>query len=341
MQFIRTDANEIIASGHVMRCMTIAREIKKLGEKVVFLIADDYAAQMLSENGFEYEILGSSYRNMEGEIDHLKSVLARYKIKRPKILVDSYQVTPGYFYQLHKIATVFYIDDGMTDTYDVDGIIAYCHFYDRFGYRQRYPKAQLLLGCSYVPLREEFSNIPPKKISEKICRVMVTTGGADMYNLSILIAKRLCPEYSDIEFNFAVGKFFSEGQRSALIELSEKYKNIKLHFNAVMSGLMKECDVAVSAGGTTLYELCACKIPTICFSVADNQIPGNTTFVNMDVMLSCGRANELDSEEFVKTLTDNFEKIQPEEIRNKLSYNMSQFVDGRGAFRIAEILLKN
>lgn len=38
-----------------------------------------------------------------------------------------------------------------------------------------------------------------------------------------------------------------------------------------MSELMQQCDMAVSAAGSTLYELCACGMPTITYVLADNQ----------------------------------------------------------------------
>ena len=46
---IRADANEVVATGHIMRCMTIAGQLKKLGEEVIFFLADDYGISMLEE----------------------------------------------------------------------------------------------------------------------------------------------------------------------------------------------------------------------------------------------------------------------------------------------------
>ena len=40
-----------------------------------------------------------------------------------------------------------------------------------------------------------------------------------------------------------------------------------------MAGLMRACDLAVSAAGTTLYELCAAGVPSVSFTMADNQLP--------------------------------------------------------------------
>jgi len=40
-----------------------------------------------------------------------------------------------------------------------------------------------------------------------------------------------------------------------------------------MSEIMLKCDVAVTAGGSTMYELAACGIPMVTFIYADNQRP--------------------------------------------------------------------
>ncbi|NLV76359.1 MAG: UDP-2,4-diacetamido-2,4,6-trideoxy-beta-L-altropyranose hydrolase, partial [Tissierellia bacterium] len=52
-----------------------------------------------------------------------------------------------------------------------------------------------------------------------------------------------------------------------------KYNNVKFYMNVKnMKNLMINNDLAISAGGNTLYELCACGIPTIAIIIADNQL---------------------------------------------------------------------
>lgn len=340
MQFIRVDANETIASGHVMRCMTIARELELIGERVVFIVADDYPVEMIKKAGFEVEVLHTDWKDMEAELDKLKEIIAKYGVDKARILVDSYQVTPRYFIELKKFSRCYYIDDGMKDTFEVDGIIAYCHFYKMFDYENRYEGIDLLLGCSYIPLRSEFRNIADKNISQTVSNVMVTTGGADMLNTSNLIANTLCLNYPDLQFNFVIGRFYSQEQIEELSAYAKKYKNIKLCFNAVMSEVMKQNDVAISAGGTTLYELCACKVPTICFGVANNQRAAVETLEDMKIMLSCGCINEMSETEIAQAMRAKFQQIQDYSLRTKLSMNMEKLVDGNGAIRIAEALQK-
>ena len=48
--YIRTDGNETIATGHLMRCLSIARALKKRGAAVAFLVSDDTSASILQKS---------------------------------------------------------------------------------------------------------------------------------------------------------------------------------------------------------------------------------------------------------------------------------------------------
>jgi spore coat polysaccharide biosynthesis predicted glycosyltransferase SpsG len=53
----------------------------------------------------------------------------------------------------------------------------------------------------------------------------------------------------------------------------QKNRNVVLHENvSKMSEIMLRSDISISAGGSTLYELCACGTPTLGMVIADNQI---------------------------------------------------------------------
>lgn len=104
---------------------------------------------------------------------------------------------------------------------------------------------------------------------------------------------------------------------------------------------MRKCDAAVSAGGTTLFELCACKVPTICFSFADNQAGFTWKMGEHQVMLYAGDARENPA----KTASVIIEKLVglcgDKELSHSLSENMGKLVDGKGVGRIVDALLKS
>ena len=153
---IRVDVNETVATGHIMRCITIAEQIKKLGGQVLFITADGQAEELLARAGMEHVCLQSRWDHMEEELPVLREVLKLAGIKT--LLVDSYQATPAYFEELCPLVKLVCIDDCFEHIFPVDVLINYNAYHIRFPYRETYGgKTRLLLGTDYVPLREEFS----------------------------------------------------------------------------------------------------------------------------------------------------------------------------------------
>ena len=104
-----------------------------------------------------------------------------------------------------------------------------------------------------------------------------------------------------------------------------------------MSEIMRECDVAVSAAGSTLYELCACGVPTVTYVFADNQINGADEFSRLGLMINAGDIRETNYE--CDSILYSLRKmIEDSEIRTSISYKMKSVVDGNGAERIIKYL---
>ena len=95
---IRVDANEIVATGHIMRCRTIAGSLAQMGCTVVFVSADYNIAPYI-ENEYEYYVLESNWRKMEQEVVVLLDFLNAEGIS--KLLVDSYYNNLQVDYVLH------------------------------------------------------------------------------------------------------------------------------------------------------------------------------------------------------------------------------------------------
>lgn len=335
MIFIRADGNKNIGMGHIMRCLSIAREINC---RVLFLLAEEQMQEKIQQEGFETLVLGTDYQNMISEMPILQKAV---DTKQKNIfLVDSYYVTEEYLLELGKIGEVYYIDDVNMFDYPVDGVINYNIYGERIPYATvvKGRKRKLLLGCSYVPIRKEFFSTP--RCKDKLKKnIMITTGGSDRYNLCTVILKKILQSNmrTDIEIHVVCGKFNAHIDELKAIE--KENSMVYIHINVPdMWNLMKKMDLAITAGGSTMYELCAMGIPIICFSFVDNQEKIVECFKERKLVPFAG--NYMNQKlKMVDELYDSLEMmLQNEEKLDYYSEKLHELVDGRGAERIAHML---
>ncbi len=341
---IRADANEEIATGHIMRCITIAKQLMKMGQRVCFFVADEFAVPMLKQAGMEYVCLQTEWKEPESELQTLSFELKAAGCE--KLLVDSYQVTNGkyavtYFEALKEICDVIYIDDMFEAVYPVRMIINYNAYHHLFPYKEVYGQdTKLLLGTEYVPLRAEFSEEDGASCEEKR-HVLLSSGGGDVHNaLFGILAEAVTREkLSGVVFNTVVGRFHQ--REDELKELADRHEQIVLHRNVEnMARLMRGCEAAVSAAGTVLFELCAIQVPTVFFICADNQKYDSDFFDREERMLFSGDIRT-DREGCIKRICDGLERLlQDEALRREMKKKLHEVTDGNGAARIAEEIIK-
>ena len=98
------------------------------------------------------------------------------------------------------------------------------------------------------------------------------------------------------------------------------------------------CDIAITAGGTTLYELCATGVPSIAFTMADNQVDFTKSFHEHEAICYVGDARSDNA--LARNLAARLFSILPDKaLRTRLSANARKLVDGRGAERIADAII--
>ncbi len=336
MILFRADANKEIGTGHVMRCLSIAKGFNAKGEKVLFITADHNGDELIKQNGFQSLCLESNWKAMDDEIDIIKYHLSQM---HPSILVvDSYFVTQKYFSEISNVVKVVYIDDFNKEMWNVDTLINYNIYSQSLDYSiYNDTRTELILSPKYAPLRDEFKSYPPHNI-KKVTDVMVSAGGSDPQKITERLMNNVCDNYPDIDFHFIVGAL--NPRLDTIKNISQNKANIVLHINEKnMSALMNKCDIAISAAGTTLYELCACGIPTITYTLADNQLMAAEQFSNKEIMLSVGDCRNDDS--FISRVEKALcNLVEDMELRKTMSNRMHSLVDGNGVERIIEKLLK-
>ncbi len=332
MLYIRADANETVATGHVMRCLSIADAAKALGEDTTFILADDSFGHIIENKGYKTVVLHTPWDDMDREIEKIVAIIRQNKIS--KLLVDSYQVTEKYLKALSKETKIIYIDDVDSFIYPVDTLICYAAYADKFGYASKYHNTELLLGTKYVPLRQEFCRLENKKIRNKINRVLVLSGGTDKMNVLQQILDETA-DIDDMQTDAICGVY--NPNFDALCRRYNSYKNISLHRSSDnIIDYMKSADAAISAGGTTLYELCACGVPTISYIIADNQRDNAECFDKMGLIPFAGDARVTQVGSTVRKALLDFSDA---DIRRDISKRMRAVVDGLGASRIARHLI--
>lgn len=352
MVVIRADANSKIGMGHVMRCLSVADALLKRGEEVLFVTADDTPVPLLIKKGVPYRVLHTDYADMEAELPELWEVLrelpqgaespeAALAQKNTSILVDSYYVTEKYLAALKKRIITIYMDDIYAFSYPVDMLINYNIYGEEMGYEKdaAFADTKLLLGTEYVPLREEFSAAEQQRTAAD-GGILITTGGSDSFNLAgqLLMEAMKYDALKEKEYHVVSGSLNPHiGEQQAL---AQKHENIHIHCNVTnMAELMAESEVALSAGGSTLYELCAMGVPVIAFSFAENQERLVQTFVKRGIA-QYGGNYRTDGNKMIQNTIAGLEKLCGDEaLKTEYRRKALQLVDGRGAERIAEALL--
>ena len=321
--YFRVDMNNIIATGHVMRCLAMAEGFRDLGEDCTFILADDYAKEFIESFGHKVIVLNTVWNQMDEELEELLKIIKINNIK--KMIVDSYYVTHRYLTELQKYTSIAYIDDNNAFIYPVDMVIASGIWINHEQYKKQYEgtDTRLLLGTKFVPLRKEFREV---NASYRYIDLMITTGGTDTYNVAGRLIEYIKESYPEWKVVVISSRLQSEMETD----------NIKILSNVRnMSEIMSSSKVAISASGSTLYELCSCKVPTVCFAFADNQLELAAEMDRQGIMEYVGDARTKDNiiEQLVMTAKH---LLEDDERQMKMQQKMSGLVDGKGVERIVE-----
>jgi len=334
----RVDGDESVALGHLRRCISVAQKIRLEGVSVCFLgHFDSSGVRLLASNGFGAVYLQTSPCSPV-EAERLVSVARTRGIRR--VVIDSYNVDNFFFQKLREMGIeTFYFEDFGEVEWLVDGIINGRVGAEEIPYKARY----VMAGARYSVLPREFKRIPIKNVGRNVKRILLTLGGIDHYDLSSRIISIFgrSPNLKDIELNVVIGPYFSnKAEIDTAVTCVDGYCQVKLHQGlSSLVNLMLECDIAISAGGTTLTELAVAGVPCIGLALWPNQIPNVLALASRGALLPIDfqRCENFDHQlvKFIDQL------INDHELRSEMSTSARQLIGGNGASRVAHSLLEH
>lgn len=338
---IRVDGNPILGSGHIVRCVAIADHARAIGCKVRFAVSDGMSADLLHRYGHDATIVGGDAGCLTAE-DGARLIGMLGVEPVDCILVDSYAVSDPFFEALKSGVSSFstriaYIDDryslreGILDSdavWPVDILIDYLFDADRIhDENSRESGIIYFLGPSFAPIRDQFQGVS-YDVRQKAKNILVTCGSTNQDRVLERIASAVFLLADGIEVNLVVG--CQADCAGGLPTNFHVLKNVE-----DMAGLMQAADIAVSAAGTTLYELCVIGVPTVAIPIVENQIPNVRAFIAAGAGRGLTHLNWTADE-----VAGQLGILLPsEQERRTYSSRMRELVDGDGAARILDAII--
>ena len=330
---IRADASPEIGTGHVMRCLALAQAWQDRGGNVVFAMANSMPAIQQRLWSEHCHIVAVAQRAGSHEDAAFTRHLAQ-ELAAQCVVLDSYGFDAEYQRLLHHdVWTLVCLDDeGRAENYNADIVLNQNITATPSWYRKRRSGTQLLLGPSFCLLRREFD--PWRGFRRETVgdahHILVTLGGSPPAEIIRKIVESLsAAESEDLRVAIVLGGSLEHG--------SDQYAagfrgELIVHRNVLdMAPLMKAADIAISAAGSTCWELCLLGVPMVLLDVAGNQTPVALELEKRKCAMYAGSANSFTVSGLAETVTALMGSPM---LRERLSLRSRQLVDGLGAQRV-------
>jgi UDP-2,4-diacetamido-2,4,6-trideoxy-beta-L-altropyranose hydrolase len=335
----RVDADARIGSGHAMRCLALAQANHRDGGKSFFLSSSFSKGMTDRFRGEACMLLPALGCSPYGEEDARETARQAKEIGAGWIVVDGYNFDARYQECLKEEGTrVLFVDDyGHCDHYAAD-LVLNQNISAREGlYANRDGSTRLLLGTRFVLLRQEFLSgaYRERTIVPEARNVLVTLGGGDPDNVTGKVLKAL-DSLTGIRVTVVIG---GSNPHHAEIETLAHAMNAVVRMNATnMPRLMADADMAITAAGTTGYELAFMGLPSLSIVIADNQRKIAEEMERQGVSRSLGWHADLTEGRIAQAV----EALRRDKgSRATMSDNGHALVDGKGAKRILDASATN
>ena len=331
---IRVDASERVGGGHVGRCLALAEALAGRGAEVRFLTRADaeLGRGMIAAAGFGTNLLETGEdAGADADASRAASDGADW------IVVDHYGFDALWHHRVlddNGKKRILVIDDLADRPLACDLLVDYGRPDEDGGaYRDLLQRdCRMLLGPRYALLRREFRSVTKGCRSGNKARVLVFFGAVDRGGRveTVLDSLKTAGLMETAEVHVIVTA--ANPRREAIRSRSD----IVVHENvADMAQLLAGLDIAVGAGGVSLWERCAVGLPGVAVAVNENQAPGIRAAVD------AAAARRLSVEELgeAETLAPLVSGLLADTAgREEMAAAARRLVDGRGAERVAEAM---
>lgn len=349
---IRADASLQIGAGHVIRCMTLADELRNRGAQVTFVCRDlpGNLNAVLKESGYSTVILPGIYaqtmacsaaEEQEGVSDAKQTIKGLKESRFDWVIVDHYHLDECWEMRLRPYAKHLLVVDDLADRMHVCDVLldpTYGGTADRYrGYLNA--EALSLCGSQFAILRPQFLSFRPvsarnTSLIEKM-RVHVFFGSSDLAGHTFRFSRLLLENFEGLRISAVVGQKY--GPLDQLQCLANEFEGRFLWQQDVseMAASMGECDVALGAPGGATWERAALGLPSVYLAVSHSQKRVLENLESSGLCRYLGPADEMTSYDFIKGMRDY---LSDSNGLGRMSELGMRAVDAKGVLRVADAM---
>lgn len=342
--FIRADSSESIGTGHIMRCLTLAKEMASESDVSVEFICQELLGNinfLIEEQGFIVNRLEPQESfDFARDAEQTSAILTAKQATL--LVVDSYQVNEQWINLIRSRKDklfVFVIDDLADRFLPADALLNQNFLPDIASkYQSLVPKdCCLFLGPKYTLLREEFYRTKDLVNEEREkSSIVVFFGGTDPTGETLKVLPVLEPLSKDFDIDIITG---ASNKHNAQIEkLVSPIKRINYHCQVSnISHYMARASFAIGAGGSTCLERMFFALPSITVVTAENQLEATEYYQSQGLVKNLGWHDSVSADDIYQAC---LEITNNPEILFTYQRNMQEIgVGSRGAACIANAVL--
>lgn len=337
---IRADAGANLGAGHVLRCLALAQGYRQRGGEVLLrtcLDASSPLARRFLDCGCSVETVQEpvgSAADCQATLDCLQQVGSQH------VVVDGYHFDHGFQNGLCGDHRVLWIDDqAHAAPYRAAWVLNQNLHARPEHYAPRQETCTLLLGPRYALLRQEFLawRDKPRTTAAMGRKILVTLGGGDVDFATGKVVDalhQLRTEGKDLQVRVVLGGLSPHRQRLEHMVAQDPSFEI-LHDVDDMAPLMAWADLAVTAAGSTAWELACLGLPALVGVLADNQLPVAEHLEHRGTAKHLGWYRDVSTDRIADAVAD---MLCDASLRSRASSAGRRIVDGQGVQRVLDAL---
>lgn len=296
----RADCDRSIGTGHLFRCREMAKYFKEKGWNILFLINDYEFTEKIVK---DYDYKKIALYDIRDEIMATKEILKEDTFDI--IVVDFYEKGKNdelmsIFAEHAMQAVVAITDDFNKVNIKSDVLIASHPRQNQYDYKNI--RQKVLTGERYFIVSQEFIQYKIT-VRREIANILISFGGHDPHNVAYDVARNILSatqtyDFSNATFNFLIGGIYRyENELNDLLGKSRIKYIFHKNLRSVLP-LFLESDIAITACGNTLYELCNIGIPAIVVALNDRQHEAGKLLHDKNLIEYAGYYSEIEQSAF-------------------------------------------